>query len=177
MHHIAVGLDHVLFLLGLLLLSPRLSQCVKVVTAFTLAHSLTLALAASGLVVAPGALVEAGIAATIVYVGVMGWRRSGGHGVALAFAFGLVHGFGFAGGLAALLGEHNAQWLLPLAAFNFGIETMQILLIAVAFPLLNEVRRHAWGGTLQRAISAGIAALGLAWLVTRSASALGWPVW
>ena len=176
-HHILLGVDHLVFLLGLLLLNPRLMQSVRVITAFTLAHSLTLGLAASGLVAAPGAWVEAGIAGTIVYVGVAGWRRSAAsHGAWLAFAFGLVHGLGFAGGLADLLGGSSAHWLAPVAAFNLGIEAMQLGLIAIVLPLLDAVRRYPWGGTVQRAACATIAAVGLAWLASRSATALSWPM-
>jgi hypothetical protein len=174
-HHILQGLDHLVFLLGLLLLNPRLMQSVRVITAFTIAHSLTLGLAASGLVAAPGVWVEAGIAGTIVYVGVAGWRHSAAtHGAWLAFAFGLVHGLGFAGGLADLLGGSSGHWLAPLAAFNLGIEAMQLALIAIALPLLDAVKRYPWGGTARRAACATIAAVGLAWLVTRSAAALSW---
>jgi hypothetical protein len=172
--HIAQGADHLLFLLGLLLLSPRVRAMLGVVTAFTLAHSLTLGLAAGGWVVAPGAVVEAAIAATVVYIGVKAWRRAGsGHGAGLAFAFGLVHGLAFAGGLSELPARPNGGWLIPVAAFNLGIEAMQFALVLAAVPLLVVARRYAWGATAQRAVAAGVALAGVAWLVTRTAEAVG----
>jgi hypothetical protein len=103
-HHIATGWDHLVFLLGLLLLSQSLRDLIKIVTAFTLAHSLTLGLAAAGLVTPPGSLIEPLIALTIAYVGLANLRfRAHAHGMPIAFCFGLIHGFGFAGALGATL--------------------------------------------------------------------------
>ncbi len=101
--HIATGWDHLVFLFGLLVMQTSKRRLVWVVTAFTAAHSLTLALAASDLVSVPGDWVEPGIALTIAYVGMANLLKFN-HGVLLAFAFGLVHGFGFAGALSETLG-------------------------------------------------------------------------
>ncbi|WP_169604446.1 HupE/UreJ family protein [Methylococcus geothermalis] len=173
MHHIAMGFDHLAFLFGLLLLSSRLGDVVKVVTAFTLAHSATLGLAAHGWVTAPGEVIEPAIALTIVYVGALGaWRRHLGHGVWLAFGFGLVHGFGFAGALSESLASRSdggGNWLLNLASFNLGIETLQLLLVSLAFPLLRFSERFAWAHRAEIAASLSVMAAGLGWLILRLA--------
>jgi hypothetical protein len=172
-HHIAQGPDHLAFLLGLLLLGTRLWQAAQSITAFTLAHSLTLAAVACGVVVAPGMLVEAAIAASIVYVGWAGWRARGPrHGVWLAFAFGLVHGLGFAAGLVELLGGGPVDLLVELASFNLGIEAMQLGLVALGLPLLHAARRYPWGLAARRALSAAVGCAGCVWLLTRTAAAL-----
>ena len=169
-HHIATGWDHLVFLLGLIVARASLRRLVWVVTAFTVAHSLTLGLAASGLVAAPGRWVEPAIALTIAYVGLtnlLGWSR---HGAPIAFAFGLVHGFGFAGALAESLDGAQiggSAWLLDLAAFNLGIEIFQLGLILVVGPLLRWAARQSWSGTAQQATNAAILCAGLGWLAAR----------
>ncbi|MBI3145271.1 MAG: HupE/UreJ family protein, partial [Pseudogulbenkiania sp.] len=126
MHHIARGWDHLLFLFGLLLLRLELCRVALVITAFTVAHSLTLGLAAAGWITPPLVWIEPTIALTIAYVGLLNLRkRDERHGIALAFTFGLIHGFGFAGALAesaAAHALHGATFLLSLASFNLGIE-------------------------------------------------------
>jgi len=170
-HHIATGWDHLAFLLGLLLLRQSLGQLVRVVTAFTVAHSLTLAAAANGWVTPPGALVEPAIALTIAYVGFVSlvWQRSR-HSVALAFAFGLVHGFGFAGALAESLGAETARngaWLVNLASFNLGIEAFQLLLVCILVPTMALATRYAWSAAATRVGSLGVLTAGLAWFFAR----------
>lgn len=88
-------------------------------------------------------------------------------------AFGLVHGFGFAGALAQELAGSEAHWLLPLAAFNAGIEAMQLALVIPALVALHVLRSFRWGVLLQRTASLGVATAGPVWLITRTASALG----
>ncbi len=175
-HHIATGWDHLAFLLGLLLLSHSLRQLVKVITAFTIAHSVTLALAANGWVTPPGALIEPAVALTIAYVGFVGliWQRSR-HSVTLAFGFGLIHGFGFAGALAESLGEETARngaWLVNLASFNLGIEAFQLLLVCTLVPLTTLAARYAWSGSAARFGSLGVLAAGVGWFVARVADTL-----
>jgi len=177
MHHIATGWDHLVFLLGLVLLSSSLPRLVKIVTAFTVAHSVTLALAATGLVVPPGELVEPAIALTIAYVGLAGLRRKGGaHGVALALFFGLVHGFGFAEALAQTLSDRTepigGHWLINLASFNLGIEVFQVLLVVALVPLLRLAARVGWAAPVHRIASAAVLAAGLAWLAGRTVPAV-----
>ncbi len=175
-HHIATGWDHLVFLFGLLLVSRSVLELIKVVTAFTLAHSLTLALAAAGLVTAPGAIIEPAIALTIAYVGLVGllWRSSR-HGVWLALLFGLVHGFGFAGALAESLSVElstQASWLVSLASFNLGIEAFQVLLVCILVPLLACAARYSWSGAAARLASCAVLVAGLGWFFTRTIVAM-----
>lgn len=169
-HHIATGFDHLAFLLGLLLLAPRMREAVKLVSAFTVAHSITLILAAGRWLAPPGAWVEPAIAFTIAYVGFIAWRRrSAGHGVALAFLFGLVHGFGFAGALAETLGDatQGQGWLLKLLCFNLGIEAFQLVIVAGALALATRLRGSSWRSAAHSAASLAVLTCGLAWLALR----------
>ena len=169
-HHILVGFDHLAFLAGLLLLAPRFGPAVRVVTAFTLAHSITLYLAASGNLAAPPAIVEPAIALTVAWVGALALSgKRNNHGHVLAFAFGLVHGLGFAGALANSLGEGSAS-LLPLVAFNLGIEAVQIVLVAAALitgALLQRGRLASFALLMRRAASLVVLGSGLVWFVAR----------
>lgn len=171
-HHIATGIDHLLFLLGLMLFRQPMRRLVAVVTAFTLAHSLTLALAASGQVAAPGAGVELLIAASVAYVGLLTLLRPHSrHGPLLALGFGLVHGLGFAGALGdALAGMHGRDWLVALAGFNLGIEALQILLVLLVWPLLRALGRLR---PVRTALSGGVLAAGAAWMVDRGVAIVG----
>ncbi len=189
-HHIAIGWDHLMFLFGLVLaqfmLRPtktaqthpatppisrsRLRALVGVVTAFTLAHSLTLGLAASGLVRLPGAWVESAIALTIAYVGLMNLLGRNRHSTLLAFAFGLVHGFGFAGALAASMGSLRTQssgWLTNLLAFNLGIEAFQLVLVMVMVPVLGWIARQRWSDAVLKTFSFIVLVAGLGWFFSR----------
>ncbi len=171
-HHIATGWDHLVFLFGLLLLAKSLPQLIKTVTAFTVAHSLTLALAANHWVTPPGPWVEPAIALTIAYVGLVNlvWRSSA-HGAWLAFGFGLVHGFGFAGALAQTLGDQRStdhHWLVNLLSFNIGIEAFQLLLVSVCVPVLHWATSQLWFGTARRFASCGVLSAGLAWFLMRT---------
>ena len=169
--HILTGYDHLLFLLGLLVACRRFSTAAKIITCFTLAHSLTLALAALGVVSLPARLVEPLIAASIVFVAVENLVRRGEPGWrwALTFALGLVHGFGFAGALKeAGLGAGGAALLVPLFSFNLGVELGQAAVAAVVLPLLWKLRGlPAFDRYGRNIISAAVALAGAYWLVTR----------
>ncbi len=172
MYHIATGWDHLLFLFGLLLFRQSLPTLIKVVTAFTIAHSVTLALAANGWVTPPGSWIEPAIALTIAYVGLANllWRQIR-HGIWLAFGFGLIHGFGFAGALEETLAGHsiaNNSWLISLLSFNLGIEAFQVLLVCLLVPLLRYARRFSWYELTQAVASCAIVVAGLGWFVTRT---------
>ncbi|QFI69066.1 HupE/UreJ family protein [Sinorhizobium alkalisoli] len=145
--HILFGIDHLLFVFTLLMLTRGIGLLVKTITAFTLAHSITLALATLGLVNVPLAPVEAVIALSIVFVAVeIVHRDQGREGMAarapwlVAFGFGLLHGFGFAGALseAGLPAGHVPPALL---FFNGGVEIGQLLFVAAALALAAAVRR------------------------------------
>ena len=136
-HIVPKGLDHILFVLGLFLLSTRLGSLLWQVTAFTLAHTVTLALGALKLVVIPAAIVEPLIAASIVYVAIENifgrgenrWR------LLVVFAFGLLHGLGFASVLQEF-GLPAGQFIPALLGFNVGVELGQLAVIAMAAVLL-----------------------------------------
>ncbi len=132
--HILTGWDHLLFLAALLLIWPRMREVLLIVTSFTVAHSLTLALASLDIVRPPDALVEAVIAASILYVAVENLVRSDApRRWLLTFAFGLVHGFGFSGVLREL-GLPQDHLVASLLAFNVGVEAGQL---AVVLPLVG----------------------------------------
>lgn len=166
--HILGGFDHLAFLLGLILIGGKWRTLLFTVTAFTLGHSVTLALAALGVWTPSPSLVEPLIALSIVYVGVENWFVSdGSRRWLLTFPFGLIHGFGFAGALREVA-IPDTQIPLSLLSFNLGVEAGQILVLALILPALARLRRHAWFAAYGvRVISSGIAVAGLAWLVQR----------
>jgi hydrogenase/urease accessory protein HupE len=174
--HIFTGYDHIAFLLGLLLLGGTFRELVKVVTAFTVAHSVTLALATLEVVRIGPRIVEPLIAASIVYVAVENlWAlRSEAarasalrHRWLLTLGFGLVHGFGFADALQKMHLPRSGI-VAALFTFNLGVEVGQVCIVAVAFPLLSRLRRARGFDPLGvRAASACVGALGLFWLVQR----------
>lgn len=169
--HILTGFDHLLFLCGLLVACRRFSSIITIVTCFTIAHSLTLAIAALDLVVISSRVVEPLIAASIIFVGVENLlRRDEPKGRwALTFAFGLIHGFGFASVLKQVgLGSGGAALLVPLFSFNLGVELGQLAVTAVLLPLLWKLReRPPYARYGRRVISAAIALVGTYWLVQR----------
>jgi hydrogenase/urease accessory protein HupE len=177
--HILIGPDHLLFLLGLLLLGGSLWRLATIVTAFTLGHSVTLSMAALDLVRVSPALVEPAIALSIVVVGVdnlLVRRRSALDPQStsfdlrpwLAVAFGLIHGFGFAAVLREVgLPPGALGW--SLAAFNVGVELGQLAVVAVAVALLAAVRRYdvIWAERIVVVGSVGVIAAGLYWFAER----------
>ena len=168
-HIVPWGVDHVLFVLGLALLGPRLGPLLAQVTAFTAAHTLTLALSSYGVVRLSPRVVEPLIALSIVYVGVENAvsPRLRASRLVLVFAFGLLHGLGFAGVLGELgLPEHDR--LVALLAFNVGVELGQLAVVAGAVLVLSLWARTGRDrSVLVRPASLAIAALGLFWTVRR----------
>jgi hydrogenase/urease accessory protein HupE len=145
--HILTGVDHLLFVLALLIITRGSWRLVKTVTAFTVAHSITLSLAALGFVRVPSAPVEAVIALSIVFVAAeIMHSRQGRPGLTerapwvVAFSFGLLHGFGFAGALSEI-GLPQLDIPLALFSFNVGVEIGQLLFIAAAFGVIAVSRR------------------------------------
>lgn len=160
--HILRGLDHLLFLTALLVGAHSGGAVVKVVTAFTVAHSLTLALAVFGVLALPERLVEAAIALSLVFVALVNLLGRGGAGTGAwaGFAFGLVHGLGFSGVLGGMgLPEQGRAWLL--LQFNLGVEVGQLLVVAVALAALSWLRTQPWQQQGQRAVSCCILVSGL----------------
>lgn len=170
--HIAIGYDHIAFVVALLLWARRFWPVAKVVTAFTIAHSITLALAVLDVVSLPPALVEPLIAASIVWVAAENFFfRDVARRWRIAFALGLVHGFGFAGVLREF-GLPPDALALALAFFNVGVEIGQIAIVCAAVPALLAIDRLTGGERSARLVvmpaSAAIAALGAWWLAERT---------
>jgi hydrogenase/urease accessory protein HupE len=143
--HILTGYDHLLFLAGVLVMLRRWRDVIQTITAFTLAHSITLALAATGIVAVPGRIVEPLIAASIVFVGLENLLRGQQDSRwKLTFVFGLVHGLGFAAALRELgVGSVGGMAIaVPLASFNAGVEAGQIAVAAVIVPLFWALSRR-----------------------------------
>ncbi len=173
--HILLGADHLLFVLGLLLLVRDRWRLVKTITAFTVAHSITLVAATLGFAHAPAAPVEAAIALSIVFLAVELVRgQQGVIGLTqrtpwlVAFAFGLLHGFGFAGALSSL-GIPQQAVPLALLFFNVGVEIGQLLFIALVFIVIATVR-GVWPSVPRWAPAAtayGIGSLASFWLIQR----------
>jgi hydrogenase/urease accessory protein HupE len=170
LHIVPAGLDHILFVLGLFLLSRKIRPLLAQVTCFTLAHTLSLGLSAAGLVSLPSAVVEPAIALSIVYVAVENVLRRdlSRSRLALVFTFGLLHGLGFAGVLAEL-GLPRTQFFTALLSFNAGVEAGQLTVLAGAFLVCSlPFGERPW--YRQRIVipaSAAIAAIGLFWSVER----------
>ena len=169
--HIVIGYDHIAFLIALLLWARRFWPVAKVVTAFTIAHSVTLALAVLDVVSLPAAVVEPLIAASIVWVAAENFFfRDVGRRWRIAFLLGLVHGFGFAGVLRDF-GLPPDALALALAFFNIGVEIGQVAIVAAAVPLLLAIDRFTAGERSRGFVMASSAAIGLLgayWLVERT---------
>ncbi len=169
-HHIFIGPDHILFVVGLLLLGGSISRLLKIVTAFTVAHSITLGLATFGLVTPPASLVEPAIALSIVCVGLHAYfgRKRHDPRLLFAFAFGLIHGFGFANVLQEMVLPRAALgW--SLFAFNGGVEIGQACIVAVVAPLL-ALMRHRSQFMAARVVTygaIGVTVAGLFWFFQR----------
>jgi hydrogenase/urease accessory protein HupE len=169
-HIVPAGLDHILFVLGLFLLSRRTHAVLVQVTAFTVAHSITLGLSLYGLVSAPASIVEPMIALSVAYVGVENLMTSRLHPwrVAIVFAFGLLHGMGFA---EALAGLHLSPttFLTTLVSFNLGVEAGQLAVIAAAAVVLGIVTRLRETASVPtiRFASAAIGVVGTIWTIQR----------
>ena len=166
--HIFTGYDHLVFLLGLLLAGGSVKRLVAVVSSFTVAHSITLALAALAVVRVPGRVVEPAIAASIMVVAALNVLevKSDGRWI-VAFVFGLIHGFGFASALSGLQLE-RASLLPALVGFNVGVELGQGGLVLLAAPLLAGARRSQGFVRLGApAFSLASLAVGACWFVQR----------
>jgi hydrogenase/urease accessory protein HupE len=166
--HILTGYDHLLFLLALLLRGGRLWSLLRIITAFTIAHSITLGLAVTGVVTRPGRVVEPAIAASIVWVALenLAVRSPSRRRWLVSFAFGLVHGFGFASAIEPLA-LPRARLALALLGFNLGVEVGQAFVVALLLPVLLWLRGMPWEPRVVRAASVGVAAAGGVWLVQR----------
>jgi hypothetical protein len=173
-HIVPRGLDHMLFVLGLFLLTRRARPLLLQISAFTVAHSITLALGLYHIVTVPPAIVEPLIAISIAYVAIenlflsdlRAWR------IALVFLFGLLHGMGFAGALGEL-GLPRAEFVTALVGFNVGVEAGQLTVIAAAFALVgwHWSNRSWYRRVIVVPASAAIAGVAVYWTIARLMSA------
>jgi hypothetical protein len=174
--HILSGYDHLVFLLLLILpvagasvMRSRLVRIGAIITAFTVAHSITLTAAMTGAFRLPARPVEIAIAASVVLAALFNVVRPGGHtlGWKMAFAFGLLHGFGFAGALSELSLDPHALWA-SLLTFNIGIELGQVAVVALALPVLALMSLSArYQLLVVPLVSLACAALGMVWTAAR----------
>ena len=169
--HIFLGYDHIAFLAAIVLWAQHLWPVIKIVTAFTIAHSITLSLAALQVVVIPSAIVEPAIAATIMFVAAENFfSRNVDRRWRVTFAFGLIHGFGFAGALREIALPRSAV-PAALVSFNLGVEAGQLAVLAVLLPLLFLLRGRTWFEPLGvRLVSGAVAVAGGIWFVARVAA-------
>lgn len=168
--HIWTGYDHLLFLLAVLLAGGGLARLAAIVTSFTIAHSITLGAAATGLVHLPVAPVEAAIALSIVYVACENLLELGvDRRAQITFGFGLIHGFGFASVLAETALPPGGI-VVPLLAFNLGVEAGQLAVVLVVVPILTVVLRGPYARRIRNVLSALIALAGAIWAVERIAA-------
>lgn len=171
-HILPKGLDHILFVLALFLFAKRRSTLLWQISAFTLAHTLTLALGIYGIISLPGDIVEPLIALSIVYVGLENIYRAKNNKTShtrmpIIFAFGLLHGLGFASVLADV-GLPPSQYALSLISFNIGVELGQLSVIALAFISLLPFRAKGWYQTkLVLALNIAIAIVASYWVIER----------
>jgi hypothetical protein len=169
-HIIPNGLDHILFVMGLSLLSTNIKTILWQATAFTVAHSITLELSMKNIIIAPGAIVEPIIALSILFIAVENlllaelkpWR------IALVFLFGLIHGMGFASALNEI-GLPNGKFYTSIIAFNAGVELGQITIIAALYTLIIlPLKNKTWYRTkLVYGLSAGIGLVAAFWTFER----------
>jgi hydrogenase/urease accessory protein HupE len=179
--HILLGVDHLLFVLGLMLIVADRWMLVKTITAFTVAHSITLAIATLGYASAPMLPLNAAIALSILFLGpeiVRKWRGETSftirHPWVVAFAFGLLHGFGFASGLTAM-GLPKAEIPLALLLFNVGVEIGQLafVLIVILLERAFRVLEVRWPQFVARLPGYAIGTLGAYWTIQRTLILLG----
>ncbi|AKH99934.1 HupE / UreJ protein [Hoeflea sp. IMCC20628] len=172
-HIVPKGLDHILFVVGLFLLSPRLKPLLVQITAFTIAHSVTLAMAMLGVISLPASIVEPLIAASIVFIAVenLATNRLSPWRPFVVFGFGLLHGLGFAGVLTEI-GLSPAHFASGLIAFNVGVEAGQLAVVAGCYALFGAwFSDKPWYRTrVTMPMSLAIAAIAAWWFVER----LGW---
>jgi hydrogenase/urease accessory protein HupE len=169
--HILTGYDHLVFLFGLVLLRARVKELLAVVTAFTVAHSITLAIATLGFFTPSPRFVEPAIALSIAYVGIENFFvKDASKRWRITFPFGLIHGFGFAGALAEI-NLPRAQVPVALVTFNLGVEAGQLFAMSLVVPMVMLIRQKEWFEPKGvRVLSGAVALAGGIWFVMRIAA-------
>jgi hypothetical protein len=166
--HIFGGYDHLAFLAGLLIMTTTLRGLVKVVTSFTFAHSITLALATFNLVSVPSRVIESLIALSIAYIAIENFAgKTLLHRWKITFLFGLVHGFGFSNVLKEMALTRRTL-AISLFSFNGGVELGQLAFVCIVFPVVYLATTSRWKKHFLSATSIAIAALGFYWFVQRA---------
>ncbi len=167
--HIFTGYDHILFLISLLMLGGSLGHLLKIVTAFSLSHSITLSLAVLNIVSVPSRWVEIIIALSIAYIAAENlWQKEPNQARwQLAFGFGLIHGLGFSSALQELeLPRHNLA--LSIVSFSAGIEIGQMTIVLISFLGLAYLHKFPWDLTIRRLISVGVIVMSAIWVWERA---------
>jgi hypothetical protein len=167
-HILPGGMDHILFITALFFATTKLKPLVWQVSAFTVAHTLTLGAATIGFLAVPAHIVEPIIALSIAFVAIENlyinnserWRP------AIIFVFGLFHGLGFAGALAEM-GIHSNELLPSLLGFNIGVEAGQLTVIAAYWLALHKFQNTRWYPTLMKVVSGLIAVIAIWWTIER----------
>ena len=165
--HILTGYDHIAFLLAIVVIELSIKEILKIITAFTVAHSMTLLLAALNIVRLNSALVESFIALSICYVAFENiFKKKATHRWVIAFGFGLIHGFGFASALSGLI-VGKANLLFSVLCFNLGVEMGQLMLLFALLPILYLLKKQIGFRVVTVSASTGIFVIGLTWLIER----------
>jgi hydrogenase/urease accessory protein HupE len=165
--HILTGYDHIAFLLAIIVIGLSIKEVLKIITAFTIAHSMTLLLAALEVIKLNARFVESVIAFSICYVAVENmFKRKANYRWLIAFGFGLIHGFGFASALQELI-VRKANLLLSVVSFNAGVEMGQLMVFFVMLPVLYLLNKLIAFRIVTVSASVGIFAIGFTWLVER----------
>jgi len=166
--HILIGYDHILFLLGLIIIGGSFLSLVKIVTSFTVAHSITLILAALQVVAIPARLVECVIALSIVYIALENFfiKKTDDRWL-ITFIFGLMHGFGFAGVLQES-GLPTEGLVVSLLSFNVGVEIGQVIIVVSTFPIIYMIAKTRWQKRIVYGLSSVIMVFGLMWFFERA---------
>jgi hypothetical protein len=166
--HIFTGYDHLAFLMGLLIVTTTIRSLLKVITSFTVAHSITLGLATFGVVELPSRLIESLIALSIAYIAIENFTgKTLLHRWKITFLFGLVHGFGFSNVLKEMALTKKAL-AISLFSFNGGVEVGQLVFVSLLFPFIYWVGRSRWKPQFLSATSLVIMVLGLLWFIERA---------
>jgi hydrogenase/urease accessory protein HupE len=165
--HILTGYDHIAFLLAIIVIGLSIKEVLKVITAFTIAHSITLLLAAMEIVRLNSRFVESVIAFSICYVAVENlYKKKATYRWLIAFGFGLIHGFGFASALQELI-TRKANLLLSVVSFNAGVEIGQLMVFFVLLPILYVLKKQVRFRIVTVGTSVCIFAVAFTWLVER----------
>ena len=165
-HHIFIGYDHIAFIIGIVIIILSFKQAVKIVTAFTIAHSITLILSALDIIVIQQSIAELIIALSIAYIGFENlYSKKIKKRWAIAFIFGLFHGFGFSAVLKEI-GLPKGFEIISLLSFNVGVEIGQLAIVGLIIPMMLYFKKYSWFNSFKSFSSGIIFSLGIFWFIT-----------